>query len=848
MVFSRIRSLINPFHKLNKKNKKSQIAVVITLTIAIIIVLILVLINIYRVSLMKTMLSQAADSGALQLASQFGSMSADMAKKAKCDFNWGAVTFFVGAILMIVSLAFFFPMAGVFWTLMLTGLGASVAGWEMMSISSANLNKKINQYFFDLGTLNGLRESTLFAELNSIQTDDNLLRPSGGGFFYADNNYNKTKDPGEPEYDLSDEQAYRVAPQVGRFAAWYYTRRLSLIGAKEIRKEVSDFMGQLKLYIDFDNWDSTKWKYKNASLVVEPTASGEDGSWIKVTCLAGSCPSWVKNITPARISILTIDEDNKVEDAVYSLGANSGFLNDKFLSLADSLHHDFGLFFSGGGDGKYDVKKVRDDLLYLLGYAKFLQDLPVSLRIQSVGQWLPTFYDLKFDHTAIRDIGTFDHDIFDRLTRDSQIIQEWIFEHGHVDNLKDIDAKIRGEINPELDPDNPETYCEQGRGNLVIDCAEKPKWCCYETLKPCCCQEITTDSDGNESLLCVGDHCTDLRQVRWYGAYGTCAEGSGSPRSVKGFNHYGNPVCIDGDLYSSIPEWCGDLRVVDYCVSAKTPCKNSGDCHSDPACQPKCDDGKGCNCCKYPDGVDTKTKSNKAYRFQGQFSWENKDPIFPSAFTEVQQAIEILAALKKDIDELKWEIENFAKGIAPYLNVDDRFKEQVVYAWRGRDGRGHLVRAKVEGHRYGEDGCAIIENYPGELPRLHKTTKNWGFKICASLQYGKGNFTVKLWRYDEARQVGPWWNFRYTKPPQGGVDYKADLDYLIGNIQNTQVSFPDYKNNMLALFTSTELDDICNIAVHSWTKAAYGPEKKDIKILCTDGDEKACPVEQACPP
>lgn len=728
---------------MEKRNSKAQIAVIITLVIAAIILFVIVFLNLAKLSNIKTLTSQVADRAGLYLSSQIGSMSHYLKEKVigdpACRTNWLAlVLFLAGIVLMILTLGLAWPLS-----VFLIGTGLASIGLFSAYASSLPVNKAIYEQFKAMTMYNGIREATLYQALMSLQTDGTLLRPSGNGIFFDDLNKNKVEDkdpPGEPEYNLSDIVAMRNAKETGRFFAWYYQYRRPLVSDDALRHLIASFLADLRDKIKLYDWDAVNWINRMASFVVGP---------VDVTCSSPSCPSWVYDAENGLVSVLTIDEGNKDNDGWY---IPSGFLTDKFDSLCKRLENSYGLSFCGHvflwwGTKCDSVTAVIADLNILVSRVKELVDLPISLRFQAIDTWLPLFFDTTYTHTA----GGSDHDIWDRLTRDEIEIAKWIAE------LSDIDASIRDTI-ADVNGDN-----EYGIGDAVSQCYTEWNCCASDCSKRCC--EVPDDCSFE------GEYCS--------------ACGTATP-----------PVCVNGDLYGEIPDWC------------PLP-DRSADCNKH--C-PKCSRGPRCP---------------QACNFQGQY-WRG------GGLTEVGQAIEILEALLTEIGHIKIRIRLFARRVSDLLPRDASLRNGIVYAWTDAGGFSHLVAVK-------------LMNYPEKLPFVTEERAFWVFSICRVLRGGSdndgtGDLTIITWRYDEDIPT-PWWTTRLRKQPLEEQFPKEKLKAIVQDIQDnglidsTTSDTHGYLKELLGVdIFSTDPITIpipTTYAITSSAKAEYGPEKADIKIVET---------------
>ena len=250
----------------------------------------------------------------------------------------------------------------------------------------------------EMSDYNAIRETTLLETLSYLETDDFILTASPGkpGFFFEDWNnngqwekdgdgYSDTNgngvwdsgdpyvningdtdwDPGEPyedlnengkydppepitrdfnnngiydppelEYDLSDIPDMRNKPSVGRFYAWYYSKRFPLIAEPGLPEATEDFVKDLKEELVTTYYDNSKWEINQLAFITEPTSAGY-GRYMRVT--SGS-PSWVYDHSGGdnRVKALIIDVDERDEDGS-GYYVPFGFLKEKFWPWAADL-------------------------------------------------------------------------------------------------------------------------------------------------------------------------------------------------------------------------------------------------------------------------------------------------------------------------------------------------------------------------------------------------------------------------------------------------------------------------------------------------------------------------------
>ena len=746
----------NYFGLKNSKNIKSQIAIIITFAIAVIILMVIVFMNIAKVSEVKTLTARVSDSAALRLGSSIGSMANYLKQEALngkekiCTLTFLGIFAFAAGLFVLTGGNLFIAILGIS---VISGIGFSPDGLKTTFTSSSSINKEIFETFSEMSRHNSFREQALYEAISSLQTDDVLLAPigpEGGGIFAEDLDGDGEADSGGRWFDLSEIDEVKNAPVVGRFFAWYHERRLPLVSEQGLKAKINDFLDDLQEYISMEEWDSDKWIYKKVYFRIK-----EDGRF----SITGTTPSWVKDSDT--INILSIDEADKDENNNYN---PKGFLKEKFTDLAEDLEDDYDLIscdqswldklWGNAKCGMIDavIKDIRD----LTAYTKEIVELPETSKVVDIAQWFEAkFYDEESTE-----------DIYDRLTRSKDEIQNWIKELG------DLDVGIRDDI------PKPRGECSWGRGSGAGgSCYTRYGCSTSECGCTCCCSD-----DCTGGCCCCNTCCYPSSYKSpciWEGIYYTCCKNP--------------PVCSNGDLYKKIPSWCsvhGDHSGCDSHCSCTA--SNDFDC------------------------------SGVADDYQGLLAYNNT-----AGLTEVGQTIEVLIALKEDLDNIKILIENFSADIEVILAKDDALKNQIVYAWEGKieegqeRGRRHLVSVK-------------IDDYPEKLPYILEKEKDGWFSLwkCYELMEHEGSFTVSASRYDESVSLS-WWNMRYQKEEGEDLAVADDLGTVIAIIQNdAQVPIENYKMAIDNLITGVDpsLNRVLEKAIPSETKGYYGPDKKNIYI------------------
>lgn len=810
--------LIPYFKPSKRKNLRSQIAVVITLIITAILLMTMVFINIHKVSTIKTLTSQAADRTALRTASKIGTLSkfywnalgnqAEACGLAWAIDPWGLFKLAVVAVgTMLAFLIIPNPVV------LLTGIGLFVS----MAMGTAITHK-----FQDMSAYNAIREDALYNGIRGLQSDyvelENLYVPDKAIF------QDPNPDPLDPvtqiKYNLTEIPGMIKAAKVSRFEAWYYTKRLKLVDEKVLKEGVEEFingkeatkMDGIKkfVYIAPGDWDNVvQWRILRLSFALNgkraPYEVGHRGEFL-VTCAA--CPGWV--VDPAtytdKIKLITIKDNNDLDETT------AWFIQDKLdgsvfvPGLLRRLHRDYcflrplsciQIFCDNPitclsltpnpivNEGEFH--SVKEDMRLLLCRMKEVLNLPVAERIRGLMQWFTDFYDPSAhnpDRTSKYNTGNYDednkYDVYLRINRDKVKIKKWI------EGLININADI---IEPAIPPDYG-SYCFEGRG--------LPKDNCYTYINICYCNTIQYDTCGTPYTVCDPNPnaCVAEEAATRYGIYGTCA----------GNDPYNShPVCQNGDLYSTVPDWCSYYSRNDRCVELSNPCIAQN--------------------CSVP--VENLLALITEYYYQGQMSWRAYVPgqyDCTGCPTEVRQAIEILQEWLNALEKLQAVIESLQVKIEALQAPDVlALRNSIVYAWRDKPS------SSADIPQYSHIAMVQIKNYPVNLPYISESVSfaiNWlaSYK-CRKLNDYKGIFDVEALRYDQD-QPNILWNLRRRKQPLNPEYDTGILRFIVEDIQQT---------GKVALPREISLQAILdNYAVVSKTRVQYGPEKADVAIVNVD--------------
>ena len=741
------------FGSKNSRNIKSQIAIIITFVIAVIILMVIVFMNIAKVSEVKVVTAKAVDTSALAIASNIGSMSHYLKENVlEGHAEICEWTFWVSLVKLIPSLVFAIPSLPL-------ELGQLV-GESLFKKPSLSIQKAIRETFSeDMNIYNSVRESALYNAVASLQADDVRTVPIGGGIFCEDINGDGSCDAGGRSFDLSGIDGIENESSIDRFSAWYHAKRLPLVSEEGLRGKLDDFLSNLEEYIKLSGWDDAKWIFNDAAFTVKTIGPGYGD--IDVTCSSDSCPSWVFDAEDDRISISSIKESEKDGDGNYD---PFGFLEEKFHSLSMRLKTSYPGNISFCPDEPpwwclwctsdcAEVEAAVKHLTELVAKIKEVLELPISIRAQTMNVWFAPFYDVDYTHS----LEGGEHDIYDQLNLANEHIFDWYAELEVLDDGDDENDGIRDDIA------EARGECTHGRGD---DTTRE----CDSIYSPHCDPEAADKCNDyyycGESDFCCDDCCHESVVCAWEGIYWTCCE---TP-----------PVCNNGDLYSTAPSWCPHTRKDDPCDESCTDCSNSWDC------------------------------TGESKNYQGLLAYNNT-----SGLTEVGQAMEILEALWTAIDEIKREIKKFSDELEAVLAGDDLLRNEIVYAWKGKDERQHLVRAG-------------IENYPEKFPSIAERKNYWGLRKCFVLEDYENtaatenlfNFTTA--RYDEDMTIATW-DMRYRKKLEEGEEFsKSSLEAIITDVfDDAEIS----ESNQLRV---TDLAN--NYAILSEVTIYYGPEKEDIRI------------------
>lgn len=690
------------FFKFKGKSFKAQVVVIITLVLAFIVLFSVVGINIAQVGEVKNMTAKAADTAALKIASNLGSMSKHYKEYVTegCNVDWIKIGLLVAAMLAVVFVASF-GLGGVIalvtFSIFLGG-GFSVTAFKETITSSRAIQAEIYNRFAGMSKYNAIREEALYSTISSLQTDDQIVENIGGLKF-------RDPTPGGLTYDLSEVKEMDISkqPYVGRFFAWYFSKRLPLVDEAQLKSDAEAFIFSLDKHILFDAWDPVKWIYGKALLVSDGGLSS--GKYVVTTSTA---PSWVHSTN----RIIEVGINETLIDVSSGRYTPTGFLNDVFDDLASELEIDWpgsmtccsNPFNLGWLVTCDDIAAVSEGLTDFIAKYKFVKEMPESDRMGSITQWFtPQFYDIDINFVRDETAGS-SHDVYDRLTRDAVMIQTWI------DDLEDVDIIIRDEIDNGLN-DKGYGACNTGQGSPVAstcDTSYSP-WCTGTASDPACNSWYYCNEDPKG---CCDPCCHNAKTCAFVGTYNTCCDGNTNA-----------PVCTDGDLYNKVPSWCPPPKRVN--------------------CNSHC---KSCN-------VNITTCSGDSENYQGIMAYNNK-----SGKTEVGQAIAVLKALIDDIGEIKTIIKDFAINLGTYVSTSDRLRNAIDYAWKGKDLRNHYVVTIIE--NYPEVLPHVVETR--EFYDLIRC-----LEFVGATNYDPANsiddpFLIWAGRYDQDMPTG-WWNLRYRR-------------------------------------------------------------------------------------
>lgn len=871
-----------------RKKLKSQIAIIITLVIAALFLLTIVYINVFKVTNIKDITSRAVDKNALALASQLGSMS--KAYYHQLGDSVGPVRIFDVKVLkyfIIYDIVLFFATIFNFFSPLIAGQGIFYLVSALMASSISNSWNNMSDYNHLreqalFSTVAAIQSDDLQLRVTSVpgvfQEYDDVTRSFKGTC---------VQDPithqyGPDCYDLRTIPAMLAptARTVSRFEAWYYTKRLPMVDESGLRNALDNFLSTtpnvgILRYIETagwipsptnsydlttNGWDSVSGKFATVSLVTYDTPPAYNypiDPLYEITCIPPNCPKWVRaavagpytyrvrmeGIGSAPYTAITWgDVMDRVPDpniGGYEVLEWESFLTDRLYSinfsfnLLERLKTDYpgdpnlGLFIDHNSGSSTKLNYVIKDLQHSLSKIKDLLEMPVNLRLKTITQWFPAFYDAKKHQPAsngpcsrlsIDDTSCnssccrcsdpnldqdYSYDIYLRFIRDICYLEEIINALTDFDNntlTPDIQKNYDGQLGgPSL--------CRQGDRNQVA-------FQCPTTLVPC----IASHCDFACNLpVTVGQKCGPLVAILYNGNYGTC--------TGDGLTHNDHPVCSNpfplfgGDLYGSRPAWCDDLLVgaTPACTSTAIPCdcsKVSHTCCGSPNPCVSC--GTICNlpddCCQNTDicndpslprycppcppvtvpAVNTlppPIPPPPALSYQGQLSWRDWNPsklpgppIQLGSYdgtlkpTEVKQAIDLLGGLWNTLYKINVAIEHLADEIAKMPTDLAPIRNELVYAWRDRQHQNNMPP------QYAHFVRARLINYPEELPHITMKEEWGGLWKVYTLNAYEGDFDLLAARYDQD-QPSTYWNLRRRAQPLIPEINPGQLNMLV-NIVN----------------------------------------------------------------
>ncbi|MGE5309355.1 MAG: hypothetical protein ACM3OC_09740 [Deltaproteobacteria bacterium] len=253
-------------------SRRAQIAVIITVIVAVITLFSIVFINIAKLGQLKTQTSQAADKGALYLASSTGSYSKTLQDNINFQINqkftdlWSL--FLIGLGALIGTVAFHGAVGTAFG--MWAGLSFA-GGWQASTDS------------MDVYTMT--RERALSTIMSGIVSDEQKVYRIGGDGTLVYQAKDRKGNFYGTTYDLTDTSLERQLKRenrksMRRFDAWYWSKRYKLVDEGKLSKALDDFVGLLgdeiinqggavKWNKHFDNSGGICYQYDAISLPVE---------------------------------------------------------------------------------------------------------------------------------------------------------------------------------------------------------------------------------------------------------------------------------------------------------------------------------------------------------------------------------------------------------------------------------------------------------------------------------------------------------------------------------------------------------------------------------------------------
>ncbi|MFH1202541.1 MAG: Tad domain-containing protein [Candidatus Omnitrophota bacterium] len=158
------------YWRLKKTTPFAQIATIFTILIMVVFLLTVITVNVGRVALIKTRVSNAADSAALAMVSTLGSMSHYFTEKEGCEMDWGQLFDLILALAgFVISLIPGGASIGV--PMMLGGL----AGFVAKNIMTATAMRAFNRKMQKLNVTQQIGEGAILNALGKVVDDDNFV-------------------------------------------------------------------------------------------------------------------------------------------------------------------------------------------------------------------------------------------------------------------------------------------------------------------------------------------------------------------------------------------------------------------------------------------------------------------------------------------------------------------------------------------------------------------------------------------------------------------------------------------------------------------------------------------------
>ncbi|MCX5707828.1 MAG: hypothetical protein NTY14_02415 [Candidatus Omnitrophica bacterium] len=632
------------------KTKKTpgQVVVIITIFIAVIILLTIVLINISKVSDIKTSTSQIADSGTLQLASQWSqyinelrdTLRRKLATGFGCGmigdtqlvcFNWGLILPLFGVLLALVLAFWSRPLSLGILILVANPLWGEIN--FLMKAGFSNAAAQMTEY-------SSLREGAIGSMLEQAQTDQEraTLKSEDVYQYILASHYDKNGVLIVDDayiYDLTNTPEAPILKgkqEVPRYVCWYWADRHRKVTEAGLGPEIALLINNLVKVTEFNKWDTTTWMYTEVSLKVDA---------LHITCDDGACPDWAvpdKQIVRI-ISHVTANEPTDIWQWFWQLitgNANTGFLPQKFTELTTRLLA--APVYAGYVTWtNQEIGQVSEVLRGFLLRDMELLNLPVSGRIPTLGDWLPIWYNKDNPHDPDTIYGRLYEVVYGNPTTNG--ILAWRTQ------LEMINADVSNIV------PLPNGDCLNGTGTDAYECAST--YCCkYNDSGQCIC------------------YCCPFHTCTWFGNYCSC-----NPEL------YSLGLCGHGDLYSTISPPCPLRTRSVYC-----PCNDCGGPHT------------------------PSSHAIQACRFQGELNWATTSG--PSEIAQaIELLVNLETSLRGVMDAIETFANAANKILYPDTTTEDLQKE-AIYGWVDEKNHNyHIAQVLLDNYPSRDKFPYIKEGY-----------------------------------------------------------------------------------------------------------------------------------------